>query len=165
MTLRSWGLAEAVVGSTAATHPAASSAAARRRVEWDMRARVSEPWLRGYWLERLRAVGGVDRVVEQDVLRPAQRGVGVEQGAGAHARTLEQLGVLGQPGDAELGEPRLARTQHLALAPQLEVDLGELEAVAVVGERAQPRRLLGSEQHAHRRVLAAADAPAQLVEL
>ena len=81
------------------------------------------------------------------------------------AGAVEQLGVLGQPGEAERLQAGLARAEHLALAAQLEVDLGELEAVAVVGQRAQPGRLLGPEQQAQRLVRAAADPPAQLVQL
>ena len=59
----------------------------------------------------------------------------------------------------------LARADQLALAAQPEVDLGQLEAVGVRGQGAQPRRLLGPEQQAQRRVGAAPDPPAQLVQL
>src|SRR4051794_21277525 len=166
MTLRSCGLADAAAGSATQAHATARSAASARRGQlWDMRASVAEARSGGYRLERVRAVGGVHRVLEQRVLGRAQLGVRVEQRARAHAGALEQLGVLGQPRDLELGEAGLARAQHLALAAQPEVDLGELEAVAVIGERAQPRRLLRPEEDAHGRVLAAADAPAQLVQL
>ena len=89
----------------------------------------------------------------------------VEDRAGAHPGTLEQLDVLGQPREAERLHARLAGAEHLPLAAQLEVDLGELEPVAVLGERAQPRRLLRPEQQAQRLVLAAADPAAELVQL
>src|SRR3712207_7180631 len=48
------------------------------------------------------------------LFRSLQLGVRVEQGARAHAGALEQLGVLGQARDPELGEARLARAEHLA---------------------------------------------------
>ena len=70
---------------------------------------------------------------------------------GAHPGALEQLGVAGQLGDAELGQPALAGPDQLPLAAQLEVDLGQAEAVGVVGQRLQPRRPLGAEQQAQRR--------------
>ena len=92
------------------------------------------------------------RVVVEDLARP-------------HPRPLEQLDVLGQAREAERLQAGLARAEHLPLAAQLEVDLGELEAVAVLGQRAQARRLLGPEQQAQRLVLAAADPAAQLVQL
>ena len=81
------------------------------------------------------------------------------------AGALEQLDVLGQAGEAEGLQARLADAEHLPLAAQLEVDLGELEAVAVLAQRAQAARLLGPEEQAQRLVLAAADPPAQLVQL
>ena len=40
--------------------------------------------------------------------------------------------------------------EHLPLPAQLEVDLGELEPVAVFRERAQPARVLGAEEQADR---------------
>ena len=60
-------------------------------------------------------------------------GVGVEDRPRPHAGALEQRGVLGQPREAERLQARLAGAEHLALAAQLEVDLGELEAVVVRG--------------------------------
>ena len=62
--------------------------------------------------------------------------------------------------EAERLQAGLADAEHLALAAQLEVDLGQLEAVAVLVHRAQPARVLGPEQQAQRLVLAAADPPA-----
>src|SRR3954462_10763262 len=144
MTLRSCFLAEAAAGATTSVLSATMSAATVRRGQVDgMRASVAEAVLRRDWLERLGAVGGADRLLEQCVLGRAQLGIGVEQRGRAHAGALEQLGVLREPRDPELGEPGLARAEHLALPPQREVDLGELVAVAVVGGRAQARRLLG----------------------
>ena len=45
------------------------------------------------------------------------------------ARLLEQLAVLRDPREAEVGEPRLARAEERAAAADLEILLGELEAV------------------------------------
>jgi hypothetical protein len=113
------------------------SAATVRRGQVDfMRASLAERLLRGYWLQRVGTVGGLDRLLDQRVLGRAQLRVLVEQRARAHAGTLEQLRVLGQAGDLELGEAGLAGAEMLAVAGQLEVDLGELLAVAVGGERA-----------------------------
>ena len=57
---------------------------------------------------------------------------------GAAPGLLEQAPVASQPGEGEVREPGLARPEQLALAPQLEVDLGQLEAVGRVDERLQP---------------------------
>ena len=67
------------------------------------------------------------------------RVVGVDQ-LGAQPRALLQLRVARQLGDPELGQPALARADELALPAQLEVDLGEPEAVGVLGQRPQPGR-------------------------
>src|SRR5829696_5637735 len=114
MTLRSCFFAEAAAGSaTNALSATRIAATMRRGQESDMRASVAERLLRRDWLERVGAVGRLHRVADQDVLRRAQLGVGVEQRARSHARPLEQLGVLGQPRDLELGEPGLSRAEHL----------------------------------------------------
>jgi len=99
------------------------------------------------------------------VLGRGELGVVGEQGLGAPGGPLEHVGVVGQPGEGEPGQAGLARPGDLALPAQLEVDLGEAEAVGMVGQRAQPRRLLRPEQQAERRVGAAADAAAELVQL
>ena len=49
--------------------------------------------------------------------------------------------VVGQAREAKAREARLARARQLALAAQLEVDLGQREAVGVLGQRAQARRV------------------------
>jgi hypothetical protein len=76
---------------------------------------------------------------------------------------LQQRSIVGQARERKAREARLARAHELPLPTQLEVDLGEAEAIGVVSQRAQPPRLLRTEQQAQRGVLAAADAPAQLV--
>ena len=48
------------------------------------------------------------------------------------ARPLEQVAVAAEMREAEVGEARLPRAEQRAAAAQLEVDLGELEAVARV---------------------------------
>jgi hypothetical protein len=75
------------------------------------------------------------RVGEQRVLGPLEPGVLGQQDLGAPAGALEQRRVVGQPREAEAREARLARAGQLALAAQLEVDLGEREAVGVLRER------------------------------
>ena len=89
------------------------------------------------------------------------------------AGALEQRPVGAQAREAQVAEPRLARAEQLALAAQLEVALGELEAVA--SSRRAPRAapapasvsssLRPRDQQAVRLLGAAADAAAQLVEL
>ena len=51
------------------------------------------------------------------------------------AGSLEQGAVGAQAREAEVAESRLARAEQLALAAQLEVALGELEAVGRLDER------------------------------
>src|SRR4051812_37829242 len=104
-------------------------------------------------------------VAQQRVLGRRELRVGLQQLGGAGVRALEHLGVVGQAREAETGQPRLPRPRQLALAAQLEVDLGQPETVAVLDQRLEPRRLARAEQQAQRRMLAAPDASAQLVQL
>ncbi len=82
-------------------------------------------------------------VGQQHVLGRLEQRVLGEQPLRARVGALEQCGVIGQPREAESRQAGLARAGQLALAAQLEVDLGQPEAVGVLGQRAQPRRLLG----------------------
>src|SRR4051812_42887678 len=109
--------------------------------------------------DRLR-LGVRELVGEQRELGRRQRRVLVEQARRARVGALEDVGVLRQPREAKAREAGLPRPGELALAAQLEVDLGEREAVAVLGERPQPSGLLRPEQQAQRLVRAAADPPA-----
>ena len=80
--------------------------------------------------------------------------------------------VLAQPGEAQVGEARLARAEQLSLAADLEVALGELEPVgrrhhrleAVAGDVGELLLRPGDEQ-AVGLLRAAPHAAAQLVEL
>ena len=73
----------------------------------------------------------------------------VDELAGRGPRALDQVAVGPQPREAQVGEPGLARPEQLALAAQLEVDLGELEAV---GRRARaPRGARAASRSAPRR--------------
>ena len=55
------------------------------------------------------------------------------------AGVADQLGVVQHAQQLEAGpDAGLAGAQHVALAPLLEVDLGEREAVAGGGDRVQP---------------------------
>ena len=67
-----------------------------------------------------------------------ERTLVVDQALGSGSRALEQRAVVPPVDEAEVGEPGLARAEELALAPELEVALGELEAVGRVDERLQP---------------------------
>lgn len=64
----------------------------------------------------------------QDQLR-----VGGEDGGGGGARLEQELGVGGDVAEPQLGQAGLARPEQLARAPQLEVTLGDDEAI--VGRR------------------------------
>jgi hypothetical protein len=99
------------------------------------------------------------------VLGSGQLGIGFKHPRRLQARAFEQVDVRGHVREAELGDAGLPRAQHLALTAQLEVDLGELEAVAVLGEGAQARGLPRTEEQAQRLVRPAPDAPAQLMQL
>src|SRR5205814_707380 len=85
---------------------------------------------------------------------------------------LEQLAVAEEMGEAKIGETRLARAEQGSAAAQLEVDLGELEAVARLAERLQSgvrglRQLLlrAGDEQAVRLLGPATDAAAELVQL
>ncbi len=76
------------------------------------------------------------------------------------ARRGQQLVVVGQHGRPEGGQARLPRAEDLALAAQQQVDLGQLEPVAVGGDRLHPLARASSdeasrEEDALRLVLAA----------
>ena len=69
-----------------------------------------------------------------------QRAGVVDELAGRLARPLDQVAVGAQAREAEVGEAGLARAEQLALAADVEVDLGQLEAVGRPDQRLQPRR-------------------------
>src|SRR4051812_22043419 len=87
-----------------------------------------------------------ERRAEHRVLGRLERRVLVEHPGGALVGALEQSGVLGQLRERKAREARLASSRQLALAAQLEVDLGEPEAVCVLSERLEAQRLPGAEQ-------------------
>ena len=70
------------------------------------------------------------RALEPRIL--GKDGLGVERGA------LEQLGVARELGHLEHHLAMLASADQLALTAQLEIDLGQLEPVAVGGQGSQP---------------------------
>ena len=59
------------------------------------------------------------------------------------ARALQQVPICAEPGEPEIGQARLTRAEQLALAAELEVDLGELEAVRRLGQRGEARLPVG----------------------
>src|SRR5438552_14330693 len=88
------------------------------------------------------------------------------------AGPFDEVAVGAQPREAQVAPARLPRAEQLPLAAQLEVDLGELEAVGRVAQRLQPRLrdvgqlgLVARDEQAVALLAAAADAAAQLVEL
>src|SRR5216117_1326696 len=81
-------------------------------------------------LERSPREEGVDLVLER-----AGRG---SQLLGGGPRPLEQRPVEAHMGEAEVADAVLARPEQLAAAAQVEVDLGELEAVGRCDERLEP---------------------------
>ena len=85
----------------------------------------------------LRAEARDHGVAQQGVLGLLELRVGAQQLVGAVARPGQQLGVLGELRHAQLGQPVLARAEHVPGPAQLEVDLGEPEAVALVRDRAR----------------------------
>src|SRR4029453_15544318 len=94
------------------------------------------------------------------------------QPLGQLPRLGDQRAVAREADELQVGEARLARAEQLSLAAQLEVDLGEGEAVVRVDERLQAAlRLLGElvlrarDEEAVGLLRAAANSSAQLVQL
>src|SRR5690606_28719951 len=87
---------------------------------------------------------------------------------GVAAGHSQELAVLAQVGDLEGGEAALAGAEDLAEAADVEVGLGEFEAVGGADDRAQPLLGLGrgglADEDAGGGLVAAADAPAKLVK-
>ncbi len=102
------------------------------------------------------------------MLGGAQLGVGGRHQLAVAPGQLEQLLVLGQAREAIAADTGLARAHEFALAAQAQVDLGQAEAVGVLGQRPQARGALGTggpQEVAQRGVLTAADPAPQLVQL
>ena len=99
-----------------------------------------------------------------------QFGIAGEDQPGVVAGDFQQVGMGLDAGDLEARRAGLARAQQLAFAAQLQVFLGDEEAVLGLAHDRQPalggfaERVL-VEQHAGRRLRAAPDAAAQLVQL
>ena len=88
--------------------------------------------------------GPHQRLGQQRVLgEPRGRGSSSTIASARSPRPLEQLRVPRKLGDAELGQPALPRADQLALAAQLEVDLGQLEAVPRSASACSRGELLG----------------------
>src|SRR5439155_7714562 len=107
-----------------------------------------------------------DRLLEDRVLRLLEHGIVTKRFQRPASRALEQLLILGQPGDLELGKPGLLRPEQVALSSKREIDLGQLEAVALPAQRfeapAREIRRIGCEEKAVRLVLPPPDAATQL---
>src|SRR5215211_6778706 len=87
-------------------------------------------------------------------------------------RTHDEVTVPRETSELQIRKTGLARAEQLALAPDLQVDLGELETVRDLDERLEPpfrflgQLLLGTRHEEAVRLLgAAADPAAQLVQL
>src|SRR5437660_7906978 len=101
-----------------------------------------------------------------------QRPCVLDEVRGERAGALEQRTVAAELRELQIREPRLPRTQQLAAAAQLEVDLRELEAVGGADEGFEPggrriRQLVSRarDQEAVRLLGGATDASPQLMEL
>src|SRR5438477_9702337 len=88
------------------------------------------------------------------------------------AGPFDEVAVGAQPREAQVAPARLSRAEQLPLAAELEVDLGELEAVRGLAERLQPRlgdigqlRLVARDQQAVALLGPAPHPAAQLMEL
>src|SRR4051794_39117371 len=79
------------------------------------------------------------RSSEQPIGLVLPRPVLDEKLAGEVARALEQVAVGSQPRETEIAQPRLPGPEQVPLAPQLEVPLGELEAVGRLDEHLEAR--------------------------
>ena len=84
------------------------------------------------------------RLAQERVLRRLQAGILEQDLIRAVARAHEQLHVLGQARHPELRQAVLAGAEHVAGAAQLEVDLGEAEAVALAARSPRDAAASGS---------------------
>ena len=130
-------------------------------------ARAAHPRRRGQGVLSLNVAAGEDSF---DLV--VQRAFVVDQLLGELPGLLEQPAIAAQTREAKLREPRLTGAEELALAADLEVDLGQLEPVVRGHERLQPgqRRvgqlLLRPRDEQAVRLLGASPHPAaQLVQL
>src|SRR5215218_10291275 len=112
------------------------------------------------------------RICEEAVDLGRKRLVRLLRLVGPAARLREELAVAREAREPEVREPRLTRSEELALAAKLEVDLRELEAVGRSDERLESGlSRLGElvararDEQAVRLVAAASDTATQLVEL
>src|SRR5215470_8364659 len=77
----------------------------------------------------LAAPAGEENLSQTAMRRVTEVGVGGDDRLGLAPRFLEERAVAHQVGEPELGQPRLPRAEEFAGAAQLQVDLGNLEAV------------------------------------
>ncbi len=94
----------------------------------------------------------------------------VERGGRFAPGDLQQLVVAQQIANPERRQAGLARAEEVARAAELQVPLGDLEAVRRIGEGLEPgasvlREWLLVQEHAVRLVRAASDPAAQLMQL
>src|ERR687886_2179441 len=85
----------------------------------------------------LRAEARLDRIAQQGALGLAEIRVALQEVLGARAGALEQLGVLGEPGHAQLGHAVLAGAQNIPGPARLEVGLRPPQTVALARDRPQ----------------------------
>src|SRR4051812_4514636 len=112
--------------------------------------RASAPaprYLRGNRLV-LWAEGRHHRLAQQRVLGLLEPRVAGKQGVGAVGGQLKQRQVLGQARDLEGGLAVLARAEDVTLIAQVEIDLGEPEAVALACDCLEAGQLGIAEQDA-----------------
>src|SRR5437763_1029756 len=118
--------------------------------------------------ERISELGD-EGVSQGEVFSGAESWVFGEKCKCVLARLVEHFEFLGNVGHLEFGQAVLAGSEELTGAAELEVHLGDLEAVGGAGHG--PESLLGlvgrgvGDQQAGGSVLAAPDAAAELMEL
>src|SRR5919108_1370767 len=67
----------------------------------------------------------------------AERSLRLDEILSPRARLGDESSIANEPRELQVGKPRLARAEKLALPTQLQIDLGELEAVRDLDERLQ----------------------------
>src|SRR5690606_6204008 len=119
---------------------------------------------------RIVALEEIEQRPDSRPARAGERRVLVKQQPGVVTGGGQELLEVRHVGDAKLRHAALARAQHLAAAPQLQILLGDEEAVLGLAHHLEAllRRLAKRwlvEQHAVGLAIATSDAAAELVKL
>src|ERR1035437_915340 len=121
-------------------------------------------------LDRLVLAEQIKQVTQRLAARGFERGVARQDQRRVVARRAEIFAVRLDAGDVKAGQAALPRAKQVAFAAQLQVFLGDAEAVFGLAQHGEPR--LGAlaewrlvEQQASRVAAPAPDAPAELLQL